>query len=145
MHYFITCLQKYAAFSGRSRRAEYWYFGLFYILYNVVFVIIDKVVLDVALDQIGILSPIYGVDLLIASLAVSARRLHDIDKSAWWMLLIFVPLVGIIVLLIWYCKSGTTGPNRFGDDPKQEEGGTEEPVNSDPPHPHLDIPDSDPK
>ena len=95
-------------------------------------------------DQVA-LSAIFGLAVTIPSLAVSVRRLHDIDKSGWWFLLHLVVLVGTIILLIWACKSGNNGPNRFGEDPKEEGDGPEEAVDPNPSHLHHDIPDSDSK
>jgi uncharacterized membrane protein YhaH (DUF805 family) len=71
----------------------------------------------------GMLTLLYSLAVLIPGLAVSFRRLHDIDKSAWWLLIAFVPLIGVIVLLVFACMEGTRGDNRFGPDPKADEGG----------------------
>jgi uncharacterized membrane protein YhaH (DUF805 family) len=145
MHWFVLCLKKYAVFSGRARRAEYWYFSLFCILFSVGLSVIEMVAFGVdSMDPHQVaLSAIFGLAVTIPSLAVSVRRLHDIDKSGWWFLLHLVVLVGTIILLIWACKSGNIGPNRFGEDPKEEGDGPEEAVDPNPSHPHHDIPDSD--
>ncbi|HTH98017.1 MAG TPA: DUF805 domain-containing protein [Stellaceae bacterium] len=106
-------LIKYAVFRGRASRSELWWFQLFLLL--VVF-------------GLGIVSLILGIDphavmalaevaLLLPILGLQVRRLHDVNKSGWWLLLLFIPVVGGIVLLIFYCLKGTSGPNRFGDDP----------------------------
>ena len=65
-------------------------------------------------DLFGILGMVFALAVFLPSIAVTARRLHDIDKSGWWMLLLFVPLVGWIIVLVWMCTKGTLGPNRFG-------------------------------
>ena len=148
MHWFVLCLKKYAVFSGRARRAEYWYFSLFCILFSVGVSVIEMVAFGVDAidpDQVGPLSAIFALAVTIPSLAVSVRRLHDIDKSGWWFLLHFVVLVGTIILLIWACKSGTIGPNGFGEDPKEDGNGTEEAADPSPSHPHLENSDSDSK
>ncbi len=64
-----------------------------------------------------VVSPLFGLATFLPSIAIGVRRLHDLDRSGWWLLLVFIPLIGAIVLLIWYCAKGTAGPNRFGPDP----------------------------
>ena len=125
MHWYLGVLKKYAVFSGRARRAEFWYFVLFSTIISIVLAILDGSIgatpEDVPWDPMGdILTNIYNLAILIPSIAVSTRRLHDVDKSGWWQLLHFVVLIGSIVLLVWMVKSGTHGPNRFGEDPKQD-------------------------
>jgi len=110
-----TCLSKYATFSGRAARSEYWWFSLFTVLVSVVAQILDAL-LAVSVGIAG-LDLIATFGLLIPSIAVATRRLHDLDRSGWWQLLLFIPLVGWIVLLVWYCTRGNAGPNRFGADP----------------------------
>ena len=144
MQYFILALQKYAVFSGRSRRAEYWYFVLFSTLIGIGVGTLDLFIYGLESDAFVTPSLFISLAMMVPSIAVGARRLHDVDKSGWWMLLWFIFIIGWIPLFVWAVRGGTTGPNRFGDDPKQEEHGTEESVNPDPPHPHLDIPESDP-
>jgi uncharacterized membrane protein YhaH (DUF805 family) len=111
-----SVLGKYATFSGRARRAEYWWWTLAYILASIVLSIIDAMIVG-ASGGGGILSVIFGLAVLVPSIAVATRRLHDIDRSGWWQLIVLVPLIGAIVLIVWYCKTGTAGPNRFGEDP----------------------------
>lgn len=111
--------KKYATFSGRARRSEYWYFILFYSLASMAIIFIEAFAGLATLESS--MSPVSGVFTLavfLPSLAVSVRRLHDIDRSGWWTLLILIPLVGYIVLLVFFVKNGTDGPNRFGTDPK---------------------------
>jgi uncharacterized membrane protein YhaH (DUF805 family) len=115
-----TCLNKYVDFTGRARRSEYWYFVVFNLLVRIVLGIIDGILFSqMAQSGYGPLSSLAGLALLLPGLAVTARRLHDTDRSGWWMLLGFVPIVGWIVLIIWYATAGTPGPNRFGEDPKR--------------------------
>jgi len=105
-----TCLAKYVGFAGRARRSEYWYFTLF--------LVVVSVALGAAgLEQVG---SFFSVVTLLPSLAVGVRRLHDTDRSGWWLLLFLVPLVGMIVLIVWFVRRGTPGANRFGDDPLQQ-------------------------
>ena len=112
----FEALKKYAVFSGRARRKEYW---MFFLLYFIAMIVAN--VIDVAAMTMGAVTLIVSLGLFIPSLAVSIRRLHDINKSGWWMLIAFIPLVGAIVLLVFFCKDGTNGSNPFGDDPKSLE------------------------
>jgi uncharacterized membrane protein YhaH (DUF805 family) len=101
---------KYVTFSGRAARSEYWFWTLFSVIVNVVAGILD------AVSGIGIIGAIVSLALLLPSIAVAVRRLHDLDRTGWWLLITFTG-VGIILLIIWDCMKGTTGPNRFGADP----------------------------
>lgn len=111
-----TCLSKYVTFSGRAARSEFWWFNLFVVIVTIVLTGVDFIVFGLQ-DLFSPLSDLFSLAVLLPSLAVLARRLHDLDRSAWWMLLMFVPIVGWIILLIWNCTKGTDGPNRFGPDP----------------------------
>jgi len=111
----FEAVKKYAVFSGRSRRKEYWLFFLLLTILNIVAMLIDRAMGIVTLQGIVVLG------LLIPNIAVSVRRLHDRDKSGWWVLLIFIPLIGAIILIVWFCLRGTVGKNRFGDDPLADE------------------------
>ena len=107
--------QNYVNFAGRAIRSEFWFWTLFTILVSIATSLIDLAVFsDLEMSPI---STVVGLGLFLPSLSVSIRRLHDLDRSGWWFLLIFVPLVGAIILLIWNCMRGTVGPNRFGPDP----------------------------
>lgn len=116
-----TCFKKYAEFQGRASRSEFWWFVLFGTLVNLAFEVLDMATFDPygtsLISVVGAVSIIVSLALLLPNLAVTARRLHDVDRSGWWMFLVLVPIVGFIVLLVWYCKRGTVGPNRFGSDP----------------------------
>ena len=116
-------LKKYAEFEGRSRRKEYWSFFLLCLAGLVVLSVVDSI-----LGMGGMIGGLYGplttlfmLALLVPSIAVGIRRLHDTDRSGWWMLLAFVPFVGGLILLVFYVLEGTRGPNRFGPDPKGSE------------------------
>jgi uncharacterized membrane protein YhaH (DUF805 family) len=102
--------RNYVNFSDRSSRSEYWYWVLFAVLLNIVTRIVDA----------GIGGPvtgsIVGLLLFLPGLAVAVRRLHDIDRSGWWILLVFT-VIGILVLIYWYVQPGTPEPNRFGQEP----------------------------
>src|SRR3954447_25452330 len=119
MSWFIEALKKYAVFSGRSRRKEYWFFVLFVVIVSIVLSMIDSLIgtYDRSTGA-GLLSSLFSLAVLIPSIAVSVRRLHDIDRTGWWVLISLVPLVGWIVLLVFYVKDGTPGSNGYGPDPK---------------------------
>ena len=112
MSWYLEALKKYAVFSGRSRRMEYWYFVLFNIIVSIVLGAIDGLLgTRGSYAGAGLLSGIYGLAILIPSLAVTVRRLHDIDRSGWWILIALVPLIGTIVLLVFALLDGTPGTN----------------------------------
>ena len=111
--------QRYIDFSGRSSRAEYWWFTLFIVLVDVIVTAVDTVVLGTDLRDIGLLSTVWQLATLIPSLAIGVRRLHDIDKSGWWLLLWFVLVIGWIVLFVWAIKQSDEGSNKYGPDPRQ--------------------------
>lgn len=119
MSWYLQALKKYAVFSGRSRRMEYWYFVLFNIIVSIVLGVIDGLLgTSGSYAGAGLLSGIYGLAVLIPSLAVTVRRLHDIDRSGWWILIALVPLIGVIVLLVFALLEGTPGDNQYGPNPK---------------------------
>ena len=122
MQWMILPLRRYAEFSGRSRRKEFWMFTLFGFLVGIVCLPIDHFVFGNDWTANGPAGIITSLALFIPNLAVTFRRMHDVDKSAWWYLLIFLPIIGWIWLLVLNCTDGTNGPNRFGADPKNEQG-----------------------
>ncbi len=124
MKWYLRALRKYATFSGRAGRKEYWMF----VLFNVVFMF--------ALWLVGVIPGIlsknevykylglalywaYILALLVPGLAVSVRRLHDVGWSGWYLFLGLIPIVGPIILLVKYCKNGTPGVNKYGANPKE--------------------------
>ena len=107
-------LLKYATFSGRARRKEYWLFVLFVVVVSLVANGIDMLL---GFAELGPVYFIWGLVTLLPSLAVGARRLHDTGRSGWWLLLSLVPVLGWIVLIVFFCIRGESGPNRFGPDP----------------------------
>jgi uncharacterized membrane protein YhaH (DUF805 family) len=106
----------YVNFSGRAVRSEYWFWTLFVVLLSIVANILDALIIRAG-SGFSPLSAIVSLGLILPGLAVSVRRLHDLDRSGWWLLLLFIPLVGAIILLVWYCMKGTEGLNQFGPDP----------------------------
>jgi uncharacterized membrane protein YhaH (DUF805 family) len=127
MNYYLSVLKKYAVFSGRARRAEYWYFTLFNIIASLILGVVDA-----ALGLAVGLGLVYSLAVLLPSLGVTIRRLHDIGKTGWWLLL---PLVGVpvmfveptlgvvvvsiasIVLVVFAILAGQKGENKYGPDP----------------------------
>ena len=128
-------LRKYADFTGRARRTEFWLFALLIFLIEVVFMALLSAVggsafligdpaaaaavqMNGAIGAVLLIHFAVMLALLVPSLAVTFRRLHDTNRRGWWILLSFIPLIGALVLFIFYLLDGTPGPNRFGEDPK---------------------------
>ena len=124
----FTPLKKYAVFSGRARRKEYWLFILFV---GIGFIVFSVIGVELGIDRftstshdgnysvhMTIYTPgIFYLLMLIPIIAVSVRRLHDINFRGWWVLIYFIPIFGSIALLVLHCLEGTKGTNRFGEDP----------------------------
>ena len=106
-----TCLSNYATFSGRAVRSEYWNWVLFCAIAAVVFGIIQ---FTISYSGGAVLGWTFNLATIVPSIAVAARRLHDTDRSGWWQLLGFIPVIGWIILLVWFSQEGTRGGNRFG-------------------------------
>lgn len=111
----------YANFQGRARRSEYWWFTLFSMIVSTVAQIVMGAV---AATGSTILALIFGIaflvlmlGLIIPSIAVSIRRMHDTGRSGWWLLIGFIPLIGFLVILYFFVQRGTVGPNDWGADP----------------------------
>jgi uncharacterized membrane protein YhaH (DUF805 family) len=106
--------KKYTVFSGRSLRSEFWYWALFTLIISIILSILDSIVFDTKADSgTGPFSLIFSLATIIPTIAVTVRRLHDINKSGWWILISFT-IIGIIPLIYWYCQPGTAGKNDFG-------------------------------
>ena len=119
MNWYITALKKYAQFSGRSRRKEFWFFVLFNLIVSLVLGFIDSMISgggDPASP--GILTTIYSLAILIPSIAVAVRRLHDTSRSGWWLLIAFIPVIGFFVLIFFYLQDSKPGQNEYGPNPK---------------------------
>ncbi|MGW2748629.1 DUF805 domain-containing protein [Streptomyces sp. NPDC001450] len=113
MSWFLEALKKYAVFSGRARRKEYWLFMLFVWIVYVVLVGIGAAVHAPYLVGIAV------VAFLLPAWGVAVRRLHDTGRSGWWLLIGIIPLIGSIVLLVFYCSDGEAGANKYGPNPKE--------------------------
>jgi uncharacterized membrane protein YhaH (DUF805 family) len=109
-----NCLVKYFSVNGRASRSEYWWFFATWIVLYFLLTFLSSI-----FEQFWILAISFYIGVLVPSITSAIRRLHDVDRSGWWYLLIFLPLIGGIILLVWFCSEGTNGPNRFGPDPLQ--------------------------
>lgn len=119
MNWFLMVLKKYAVFSGRAQRAEYWYYFLFYLLIYIGLVMADGITGTFSAETgMGLLSGIFALGMLIPSLSVGVRRLHDTDRSGWWLLIALIPLIGGIVLIVFMVQDSTPGENKYGPNPK---------------------------
>jgi uncharacterized membrane protein YhaH (DUF805 family) len=120
MKWYLKVLKQYADFNGRATRSEYWFFVLFNLIFSIAAVILDNT-LGLAIKNVGY-GPIYGLYILavfIPSLAVSVRRLHDVGKSGWMLLVAFIPLIGAIWLLVLYVTDSQPGSNKWGPNPNE--------------------------
>lgn len=124
MNYYLKVLRNYAQFSGRARRKEYWMYALFNIIFAPAAIVLDHFlgtvlsVSDVPLFY-GYIYLFYVLATMVPGLAVGVRRLHDVGKSGWYLLVAIIPLIGAVWLLVLLCTEGQPGDNRFGPDPKE--------------------------
>ncbi len=119
MNWYIEVLKKYTEFSGRSRRKEYWYFALFNTIVSIILIAIDGMVGTLNMEAgYGVFSTIYSLAVFLPTLGVAIRRLHDIGKSGWWIFIGFIPLIGAIVLIVFFVKDSQPGDNQYGPNPK---------------------------
>jgi uncharacterized membrane protein YhaH (DUF805 family) len=120
MNWFIECFKKYAVFRGRSGRTEYWHFFLVYLLVLIVTSVLDVIAGTYSsARQVGLLSGIFSLVALLPSLGVSVRRLHDTGRSGWWLLIGFIPILGVIVLLVFAAIRGDGETNSYGAVPPE--------------------------
>lgn len=120
MNWYLAVLKNYAGFSGRARRTEYWMFFLFYSIFAVVAIILDKL-LGTSFEgaSYGLIYCLYVLAFFIPGLAVAVRRLHDVGKSGWMILIALIPLIGVIWLLVLMVTDSTPGANEYGSNPKE--------------------------
>jgi uncharacterized membrane protein YhaH (DUF805 family) len=114
VNWYIGVLKNYAGFSGRARRTEFWMFTLFNVIIAVVLGIIDAAI------KTSVPGYLYELAVLVPTLAVGARRLHDTGRSGWWQLIGLIPFVGAIVLIVFWALEGTPSDNQYGSNPKLE-------------------------
>ncbi|MFI6254892.1 DUF805 domain-containing protein [Micromonospora zamorensis] len=114
-----SVFSQYVGFTGRARRSEYWWFVLFTVIVSIVAAILDSALgLTFENGTTGFIGLVVNLALLLPTLAVAVRRLHDTDRTGWWVLIGLVPLVGAIVLIVFFVSDSTHGANRFGPSPK---------------------------
>ncbi len=113
MSWYLQVLKKYAVFSGRARRMEYWYFMLFNIIIAGALSWIDNLIWTY-----GMLSGLYSLAVLLPEIGVGVRRLHDTGRSGWWLLIGLIPLIGTIILIIYMVSDSQAGTNQYGPSPK---------------------------
>ena len=120
MNWYLAVLKNYSGFSGRARRTEYWMFALFNLIIGVGFMILDNVAgITIGGLPYGVLYFLYAFVVLIPSLAVAVRRLHDVGKSGWMILISLIPLIGTIWLLVLLVTDSNPGENEYGPNPKE--------------------------
>ena len=113
-----SCFRQYVGFSGRARRSEYWWFFLFTVLVSIVTSVLDSIFGTMSEDtNVGVIGTIASLALLLPSIAVAIRRLHDTSRSGWWILIGLIPIVGWIILIVFYCQD-SHGDNQYGPSPK---------------------------
>ncbi|MCI2399590.1 DUF805 domain-containing protein [Aliiroseovarius subalbicans] len=112
-----TCFDKYVVFSGRASRSEYWWFVLFVFLGNILTTLADAMIFGARAADTGILSMVFGLGTFLPAVSAAVRRLHDTGRSGWWWWLWLLPIIGWIILIIWYATQGDEGDNSFGPDP----------------------------
>ena len=119
MNWYLAVLKKYATFSGRATRSEYWYFALFSAIISLVLILLDKMTGTYSAEtSMGALNGLYSLAVMIPSVAVTVRRLHDTGHSGWWFLLAFIPLIGALVLLYFTVQDSQPISNQYGENPK---------------------------
>ena len=117
-NWYMLALKKYAVFSGRARRSEYWFFFLWYLIISIGCAILDSVIGTRTAQGVGLIGGLYALALLIPSLAVAVRRLHDTGRTGWWLLILFIPVIGALVILVFTLLDSQPGDNEYGPSPK---------------------------
>ncbi len=112
MSWYLQVLKKYVVFSGRARRKEYWYFALFSIIISIVLSVIDNLI------GFYVLASLYSLAVLLPSIGVSIRRLHDTGRTGWWIFIGLIPLIGTVILIIYMVIDSQEGTNQYGPSPK---------------------------
>ena len=116
MQWYLEVLKKYTVFDGRAHRTEFWMFVVWSVVISLVLTIVD-IVIGTYGEYGGLISGIYSLAIFIPSLAVGSRRLHDIGRSGWWQLLGIIPIIGTIIVIVWWAKAGDAAPNEYGRNP----------------------------
>ncbi|GAA2792948.1 DUF805 domain-containing protein [Kribbella solani] len=123
MQWYIDVLKKYAVFTGRARRKEYWLFVLFSTIVSIILSTLDRILgLDFSSSNSGgWLQTIYSLAILLPGIGVAIRRMHDTGRSGWWVLINLIPCVGFIWFIVLAAQEGNAGDNQYGPDPKAAE------------------------
>jgi uncharacterized membrane protein YhaH (DUF805 family) len=112
MNWYMKVLKQYVDFSGRAQRMEFWIFALINFLIMLGLSIVD------AMIGLGFLAPLYGLAVFLPYIAVGVRRLHDTNRAGWWLLIGLIPLIGAIILIVFFVQDSQPGPNEYGPNPK---------------------------
>ena len=119
MNWYLEVLKKYTVFGGRAGRPEYWYFVLFNVAASLILEFLDGLFGTFSNSaRIGLLGSLYSLAVLCPTIGVGMRRLHDINRSGWWLLIGFIPIVGWIVLIVWAATGSDPGQNQYGSGPE---------------------------
>lgn len=121
MNWYLKVFRQYADFNGRARRKEYWMFFLFNMMFAILATILDNLLGTVSSDYgYGFFYAAYGLALFLPALGVAVRRLHDVGKSGWFLLISIIPIIGAIWLIVLMATDGQPGSNQYGLNPKGE-------------------------
>ncbi|WP_028585133.1 DUF805 domain-containing protein [Desulfogranum mediterraneum] len=118
MNWYLEVLKKYAVFNGRARRKEYWMFFLCNVIIGLILGLVESFAGIAPESEQSILANLYMLAVLLPGLAVGVRRLHDRDRSGWWLLIALVPIIGAVVLLVFMVQDSQPGENQYGPNPK---------------------------
>ena len=113
-----TGFAKYVNFEDRTSRSEFWWWILFLFIVVLIANMLDARIYG---EREALFTGVLNLILFLPNLAISVRRLHDLDKSGWWVLINLIPIIGFLIYIFWAVQKGTNGPNRFGPDPVKED------------------------
>lgn len=120
MEWYLKVIKNYVGFSGRAHRTEFWMFVLINFVISLVLGFVDGVLGTRSGAGMGVLQGLYALAVFLPSLAVAVRRLHDTGRTGWWLLIGFIPVIGWIVLIVFYCLDSEQGDNQYGPNPKDQ-------------------------
>ena len=124
MSWYFKALKNYAGFRGRAGRKEFWFFTLYSFLATIALLILDLIIFKLSSGTVfGMFSGAYSLGVIIPTFAVAFRRLHDTGKSGWWLLINFVPVIGILIIVVLFLLDSQPGDNRYGSGSKMQSTG----------------------